>query len=141
MAHPDTRPKPRRQTAPLLLSSPVEERAAFSLECVRESADDGVATARKLFSLVGKDRHELAEHKATTVTAMRLFERLPSHPIVTSTTAIDLLKTTQPTAGKALDALLEAGVLHEITGKRRDRVYAYRAYLDLLARDTDIERS
>jgi hypothetical protein len=32
-------------------------------------------------------------------------------------------------------------VLHEITGKRRDRIYAYHGYLDLLAKDTGIERS
>jgi Fic family protein len=114
---------------------------SFFLECVCESADDGVATARGLFTLVGKDRRKAAEHKATTVTAMRLFELLPSHPIVTLTTTMDLLKTTQPTAGKALDALHQAGVLHEITGKRRDRIYAYQGYLDLLAKDTGIERS
>ena len=114
---------------------------SFFLECVRESADDGVATARRLFSLVGDDRRKVAEHRATTVTAMRLFELLPSHPIVTLTTAMDLLKTTQPTAGKALDALHQAGVLREITGKRRDRIYAYQAYLDVLAKDTSIERS
>jgi hypothetical protein len=88
--------------------------------------------------LVGRDRREVSEHKAATVTAVRLFEILPNHPIVTLPTAIDLLKTTQPTAGKALDALCRAEVLREITGKRRDRIYAYQAYLDLLARDTDL---
>jgi hypothetical protein len=36
---------------------------------------------------------------------------------------------------KAIDALCQAGVLQEITGKRRDRVYAYRRYLDVLGRD------
>jgi hypothetical protein len=39
------------------------------------------------------------------VTATRLFDLLPSHPIVTLTTTMNLLKTTQPTAGKAIDAL------------------------------------
>ena len=39
------------------------------------------------------------------------------------------------TAGKAIDALARAGILAEITGKKRDRVYAYRAYLDVLAED------
>lgn len=112
---------------------------AFYLECVRESADDGVATARRLFSLVGDDRRRVTDHKATTVTAVRLFELLPGHPVVTLTSAMKLLNTTQPTAGKALDALRQAGVLREITGKRRDRIYAYQGYIDLLAKDTRIE--
>ena len=109
---------------------------AFFLECVVESADDGVDTARKLFTLVGRDRRMVVDQKTTTVTALRLFEMLPNHPIITLPTTMEILKTTQPTAGKAIVALSRAGVLREITGKRRDRVYAYRAYLDLLARDT-----
>jgi Fic family protein len=113
---------------------------AFFLECVRESANDGVETARRLFTLVGDDRRKISVHKATTVTAFRLFDLLPSHPIVTLQTAIALLDTTQPTAGKAIDALYKVGFLKEITGKRRDRVYAYQAYLDVLAKDTGIER-
>ena len=111
---------------------------AFFLECVRESADDGVDTARQLFVLVGKDRRKITDQKATTMIALRLFELLPNHPIITLPTAMNILKTTQPTAGKAIDALRRAGVLREITGKRRDRVYAYQGYLDLLAKDTPI---
>jgi len=114
-----------------------EEWTAFFLECVRESADDGVETARCLFTLVGRDRRNVTEHKGTTVTAIRLFDLLPSHPMVTLQTAMDLLGSTQPTAGKAIDALCQTEVLREITGKRRDRVFAYQAYLDLLGKDTE----
>ena len=113
---------------------------AFFLECVRESADDGVDTARHLFSLIGSDRRKVTEHKATTVTAVRLFDLLPNHPMVMLPSAVDLLQTSQPTAGKAIDALCKAGVLREITGRRRDRVYAYQAYLDILAKDTGLTR-
>ncbi len=111
---------------------------AFFLECVRESADDGVNTARRLFALIGEDRRRAMNHKATTLSAVRLYDLLPEHPMVTLSRAIELLETTKPTAGKAIDALCQVGVLHEITGKRRDRVYAYRAYLDVLAEDTGI---
>jgi Fic family protein len=111
---------------------------SFFLECVRESADDGVATARNLFSLVGDDRRKVAEHKTSTLMAVRLFDLLPTHPMVTLGRSIELLKTSKPTAVKTIDALRKAEVLHEITGKRRDRVYAYKAYLDLLAKDTAI---
>lgn len=110
----------------------------FFLECVCESADDGVKTAQQLFSLVGADRGTLFEHTAATMTAVRLFELLPRHPMVTLATAVDLLGTTKPTTGKAIDALSQAGILKEITGKKRDRIYAYRAYLDVLAEETDL---
>lgn len=56
--------------------------------------------------------------------------------MVTLASAIKLLKVTKPTAGKAIDALEQAGILRESTGNRRNRVYAYRAYLDVLTTDT-----
>ena len=52
---------------------------------------------------------------------MRLFELLPRHPIVSVASAIKLIETTKPTAGKAIDLLAAAGVLHESTSKKRDR--------------------
>ena len=110
----------------------------FYLKCISESAEDGVGAARRLFDLVGRDRHTLTEHRAATVTAIRLLDLLPEHPIVTLPLVIQLLKTTKPTAGKAIDALCDTGVLHETTGRQRDRVYAYSAYLKVLAEDTAV---
>mgnify|MGYP000307965949 CR=1 FL=1 len=86
--------------------------------------------------LLDKDRRTVAGHKATTVPAIRLFDLLPQHPIITLPRAIELLKTTKPTTGKTIDALSQAGILHETTGKQRDRIYAYDAYLKVLAEDT-----
>jgi Fic family protein len=57
--------------------------------------------------------------------------------MVTLSLAIKLLGVSKPTAVKAIDALQAAGVLREITGKRRDRVYAYHEYLRVLSPDTD----
>ena len=38
---------------------------------------------------------------------------------------------------KAIERLSGAGILAEVTGRRRDRVYVYRRYLDLLAEGTE----
>ena len=108
---------------------------AFFLRCVHEAAEDGVETARRLFSLLGRDRQAVVQHKAATLPAVRLLDLLPEHPMISLAAAIDLLGTTKPTAAKAIDALAQAGIIEEITGKRRDRVYAYRAYLNVLAED------
>jgi Fic family protein len=110
----------------------------FFLECVIESAGDGVDAAGRLNELLGKDRRTVVNHPASTLTAVRLLDLLPEHPMVTLSGAMEMLKTTKPTAAKAIDALRQAGVLEEITGKRRDRVYAYEKYLKVLAEDTAI---
>lgn len=111
---------------------------SFFLQCVAESANDGVETARRLFTLVGADRRKVSRHKVATVTSVRLFELLPEHPMITLATGTELVGATKPTTGKAIDALCQAGILEEITGKKRDRIYAYQAYLDVLAEETDL---
>jgi Fic family protein len=109
---------------------------SFFLKSVQEAADDGVATAQRTFALVSKDRQSLLKQKGATVIAVRLFDLLPNHPMMTLKSAIDLLDTTKPTAGKAIDVLCKAKILRETTGKVRDRVYAYHGYLQILTKDT-----
>jgi Fic family protein len=112
---------------------------AFFLEGVRVTADETTATVRDLFTLVNNDRAAALAHPATTVTAARLFEELPRHPIVTVAGVTKLFGATKPTAGKAINALVDAGILVETTGRRRDRVFSYAAYLDLLREGTELE--
>lgn len=111
---------------------------AFFLGCVREAADDGVETAQRLFAMLGRDRQSVVSDPAATVTAIRLYDLLPEHPVITLGMATELLDTSKPTAAKAIGMLIEAGVLREITGRQRDRAYAYDAYLRVLAEDTAI---
>ena len=49
--------------------------------------------------------------------------------------ACTLLDLTAPPTRKAISLLEQVGVLREITGRRRDRVYAYHDYLQVLMRD------
>lgn len=107
----------------------------FYLECVRDAADDGVAVAKHLFALLGAHRQHLLSRRGVTISAVQLLEQLPLHPIVTLGRVITLLHTTKPTASKTIAALEAAGLLHETTGRKRDRVYAYREYLEVLTRD------
>jgi Fic family protein len=108
----------------------------FFLTCVVEAADDAVATARKLFIVTSADRLKVAGHAGTTVAAIRLAQLLPSNPIITLPLVIRLLDVSKPTAVRTIDFLHDAGILRETTGKRRDRVYAYHHYLQVLVPDT-----
>ena len=105
---------------------------AFYLECVREAAENGIVVAQRVFNILDGDRSRIAAHPRSTVAAIRLFDTLPSHPMMTVRRAVKLLRTTKPTAAKALNILCAAGILWETTGKRRDRVYAYHRYLQAL---------
>jgi len=110
----------------------------FFLDGVATIADEAVATSRDLFTRVTADRQRVIHHTGVNLLAVQLFERLPSRPIVTAPWVVEALSTTKPTAGRAIEALEAAGVLVETTGKKRDRVYAYQAYLDRLRAGTEL---
>ena len=111
----------------------------FFLEGVAVIADEAVAAAQSLFGLVGEDRTKVLAMRSTSVAGFRLFELLPAHPIVTVGSVVTFLKTTKPTATKAVAGLVEAGILAETTGRRRDRSFSYQAYLNLLRAGTEPE--
>jgi Fic family protein len=111
----------------------------FFLDGVATIADEAVASARDLFNLVGTDRTRLLDLESASVSALRLFELLPRHPIVTVASAMKLLGTSKPTATRAIEVLAEIGILLETTGKKRDRSFAYRAYMERLRTGTDLD--
>lgn len=79
-------------------------------------------------------------HDVVSSGALRLFELLPRHPIVTVESVMKLIETTKPIAVRAIDLLVATGVLVESTGKKRDRSYVYRVYLDRLKVGTELAR-
>lgn len=111
----------------------------FFLDGIATIADEAVASARELFALVGADRTRVLSHEGMSIVALRLFELLPRHPVVTAAAAMKLVETTKPTAGRAIELLVSAGVLAETTGKKRDRSYVYQTYLDRLRVGTELD--
>jgi len=105
---------------------------SYFLACVHEAAEDGVTVAAKLFEQFSKDRTRLLSAREATIASVRLLDLLPGRPVVTSPMVAKMLKATGPTARKAIDAHVRTGILRETSGKRRDRVYAYSKYLEIL---------
>ena len=109
----------------------------FFLEGIASTAREASDTVMALFALVQKDRQRVLD--SSGLAAVRLFESLPQHPIVSVTTVVNRLETTKPTAGRAISELEKLGILVEITGKKRDRSWAYRGYLARLRVGTELE--
>jgi len=111
----------------------------FFLEGVATIADEAVAAARDVLARVTADRQRLLAASGASVIAARLLEQLPMQPVITIPRVVKLLKTTKPTAGKAVQLLQSVGVLVETSGKQRERTFAYKAYLDRLRAGTDLD--
>jgi Fic family protein len=70
----------------------------------------------------GDHREDLLEASATTTT-LRLAESLLDRPFVIGSKVARRFDVTKPTAQKAIDALVDRGILEEITGQKRNRIY------------------
>ncbi len=105
---------------------------AFFLAGIAETAEQAVDTARLLMATFEVDRNLIRGHGRSAANMLRIHELLQRDPIITIRAAATQSGLTQPTIGKSLDLLVKAGIVSEITGKRRDRVFAYKKCLALL---------
>lgn len=110
----------------------------FFLHGVETIANEAVDCAKDLFTLVATDRERLLTGAGASVAALRLFETLPGGPIITTGSVMNGLEVSRPTAGRAVETLVKAGVLVETTGRRRDRCFAYDGYLQRLREGTEL---
>ena len=110
----------------------------YFLEAVSTIAKEATTLAKDLFALINRDRNRVLANSQVTIMTVKLFELLPEYPIITAVKVMDLLSTTRPTADKAVQTLLDIGILYETTGKQRDSAYGYTEYLDLLKVGTEL---
>ena len=99
---------------------------------VRDTAQEAVQTSREILALFEADREKLAGLGRSSASALRLHQLLQRMPVLTAPGMAEALSLTPPTVRSALRALTRLGIVEELTGKRRDRVYAYGPYLRIL---------
>ena len=62
---------------------------------------------------------------------------MQTQPVVTATRLVTALGLSKPTANAALAQLVKLGVVEEITGQSRSRIYSYQAHLRILGEGTE----
>jgi Fic family protein len=101
---------------------------SFFLRGVTETSDDAMRTASAILALREANQRLVHELGAKGI---RLLESLYERPLVTVTAAAAHLQVSWPTASKLVKAFEDRGILEEITGHRRNRVFRYVPYLRL----------
>jgi Fic family protein len=108
----------------------------FFLDGIRIAADDAADTAIELSTL--RDDHlrlVSAEHLGRY--AVPLLDLLAEQPQLTIKYATEQLGTTPATTTRLLERMQDLRIVTEITGQRRNRVYGYTAFLDILTVEDD----
>jgi len=108
----------------------------FFLQGAAETADEAVATARDLGRLFGQDRGRIQALGRRAGSALRVHDSLKERPLVSLAEVVARSGLSFPAASKAMDELVAMGIARELTGKKRNRVFAYDRYLATLAAGT-----
>ena len=106
----------------------------FFLQAVVEQSGDAVGRARRLLDL-HRGYYQTSLEKRLPPTAGQLVELIFMRPVLNAKVAQEFLKVTYPGAQKAINALVEQGILDEITGGKRNKAYAAQEILKLLEED------
>lgn len=104
----------------------------FLLEGVLQTADGAVDTAHRLLALIAADEKRIQQAGRAAGSVQRAFTELCRRPLVTIDGLARGTGMTFPTVSRALDTLSGLQITRELTGKRRNRVFAYDAYLAIL---------
>lgn len=104
---------------------------SFFLSGVAEQSVDVIERARQLFALRERYRSILHGARASAL-PLKLVDHLFERPAITVTQARHLLKVSPRAARLNVAKLEEAGIVQEVTGRPRNRVFVAAEILDLL---------
>ena len=120
------------------LSGDWESWLLFFVDAVTETAAQAVSTAQQLNQLRNDHRQLITGFGRMAPSAQQVLDVLFEYPIANINTLVKHAGITAATAGKVMDKLSqpELALVRELTGQKRNRVFAYSAYIDILNQDT-----
>jgi len=109
----------------------------FFLEGVESTASAAVAAARQLLELFHADEARLVGLGRSRASVQQCYLALRRRPLTSINQLKQLSGLSFQTASKAIETLVGLGIAREITGGRRNRLFAYDAYLAILSEGTE----
>lgn len=108
----------------------------FFLRGVAETAEEATLTARSIVELREAQRSQLVTEQLPP-NALRLLDFAYLRPIMNVSLAAGELGVTFATANKLVESFERLSLLHEVTGRRRDRIFRFTPYLALFETEHD----
>lgn len=103
----------------------------FFLVGVIETTKKGVETFDGILKLQKEVDEKLTSHKGKTEDARKIVSQLYKNPIIDAQKVEKLIEKTHVSAYKQISILENLGIIKEITGGERKKIYAFQDYLDL----------
>jgi len=110
----------------------------FFSEAVIVTATQAVETAQQLLDLSNQDRDKISGLGRAAASTLRVHRALMEHPIATSGSLVEKTGITPATVNKALGRLEQLGIVKELTAQKRNRLFSYAGYIEIMSRGTEL---
>ena len=105
----------------------------FFLEGVEQTALDAVSRACRLVALIQQDKARISQEGGRGANSMlRILDRLSHRPIESIKGIGTATGLSYPSIANALMRLEKMGIVREITGRQRNRLFSYDSYMKIL---------
>jgi Uncharacterized conserved protein len=110
----------------------------FFAEAVIVTATQAVETAQQLLDLSNQDRDKISSLGRAAASTLQVHRALMEHPIATSGSLVEKTGITPATVNKALGHLEQLGIVKELTAQKRNRLFIYAGYIEIMSRGTEL---
>ncbi|MES9861133.1 MAG: Fic family protein [Candidatus Thiodiazotropha sp. LLP2] len=110
----------------------------FFAEAVIATATQAVETVQQLLDLSNRDREKISGLGRAAASPLRVHRVLMEHPIATSGWLVEKTGITPATVNKALGHLEQLGIVKELTAQKRNRLFSYTGYIEIMNRGTEL---
>jgi len=104
---------------------------------VTETANRAVTTAERLMALFREDEQRLAQRAGGASSSLRVYDAFRRRPVASIGDLAARAGVSFPTAARAVETLTALDIAGELTGRKRNRVFGYRRYLEILGEGTE----
>jgi Fic family protein len=110
----------------------------FFAEAVIVTATQAVETARQLLDLSNRDRDMISALGRAAASTLLVHRALMEQPIATSGSLATKTGLTPATVNKSLGHLEQLGIVKELTARKRNRLFSYAGYIEIMSRGTEL---
>ena len=110
---------------------------SFFADGVIETAEGAVSTAKRLAQLMKDDENKVKTIGRTVSSAIRVHQALQRRPLQSINALRGATALSTPAVTNGLNRLIDLGIVREVTGRKRNRVYSYHAYVEILSEGTE----
>ena len=109
----------------------------FFLDGVIDTSEHAIETAQKILELFERDHEKIQQSGKLASSPLRIHRILQERPVLSAPYAVKSAGISLPTVYSAIRHLQGVGIVKEVTGKKKNRIFAYDEYIQILSKISD----